>query len=92
MTTAPRLMSPKSGATSATVIVVLPWNKIINNTTPQCLPPKRRTDGHGDFAKNNEIMTKVMKAAVPAPKKEGVRRKGEASNGDAKSSTEKGLI
>ena len=37
-------------------------------------------------------MTKVTKAAVPAPKKEGVRRKGEASNGEAKSRREKGLI
>ena len=37
-------------------------------------------------------MTKVTKAAVPAPKKEGVRRKGEASNGEAKSRRERGLI
>ena len=33
-----------------------------------------------------------MKAAVPAPKKEGVRRKGEANKGDANNKMEKGLI
>ena len=50
------------------------------------------TNDREEYANKNEIMTKVTKAAVPAPKKEGVRRKGEASNGDAKSSREKGLI
>ena len=33
-----------------------------------------------------------MKAAVPAPKKEGVRRKGEDNKGDANNKMEKGLI
>ena len=42
--------------------------------------------------RNYDIFTNVMKAAVPAPKKEGVRRKGEESNGDANSRSEKGLI
>ena len=40
----------------------------------------------------DDIFTKVIKAALPAPRKEGVRRKGEAINGDANIRTEKGLI
>ena len=59
------------------------------------MPVLRKEDhdhDHEEYAKYKEIITKVTKAAVPAPKKEGVRRKGEASNGDAKSSREKGLI
>ena len=46
-------------------------------------------DGGDD---GDDIFTKVIKAALPAPRKEGVRRKGEAINGDANIRTEKGLI